>query len=131
MIVGIGTDIVEVDRIAAVLERQGDRFAQRILGPDELQRFDHRRKRSAARGVAYLSTRWAAKEALSKALGLGMRSPMSWRAAQILNMPSGQPCIVANGALHTFLESKRWRLHVTMSDEHRFAVAFVIAELHD
>jgi holo-[acyl-carrier protein] synthase len=128
MIFGIGTDIVDVGRIADVLRRQGEKFPQRILGPDELVRFHARRMRSHERGIAFLATRWAAKEALSKALGLGMRSPMTWRAAQILNAAGGKPVVVANGALQSFLVERRLTLQVSVSDERLFAVAFVLAE---
>jgi holo-[acyl-carrier protein] synthase len=128
MIFGIGTDIVDVGRIADVLRRQGEKFPQRILGPDELVRFHARRMRSHERGIAFLATRWAAKEALSKALGLGMRSPMTWRAAQILNAAGGKPVVVANGSLQSFLVERRLTLQVSVSDERLFAVAFVLAE---
>ena len=79
MIFGIGIDIVEIDRIAASYARFGERFPHRILGARELERFQIRRARSDKRGLAFLSTRFAAKEAVAKALGLGMRSPMRWR----------------------------------------------------
>ena len=85
MIYGIGTDIVLLERIDALFRRYGDRFARRILGPDELLEFERRRSRGAADGIAgtdravrYLAKRFAGKEAFSKALGLGLRGP--WRA---------------------------------------------------
>ncbi|MEX3629598.1 MAG: holo-ACP synthase, partial [Burkholderia sp.] len=87
-IYGIGTDIVQVSRIAAVLERTGGRFAEKVLGPDELRVFAARRKRSEARGIAFLATRFSAKEAFSRAISLGMRWPMTWRALQTLNEAS-------------------------------------------
>lgn len=77
MIVGIGTDLIEIERIEAACARHGERFAQRILGPAEWRRYGERRSRSARRGLAFLATRFAAKEAISKALGLGMRTPMT------------------------------------------------------
>ncbi|HXW66094.1 MAG TPA: holo-ACP synthase, partial [Burkholderiaceae bacterium] len=116
MIVGVGTDAVEVARIEAAVARHGIRFAQRILGPRELAVHAARTARSPLRGTLFLATRFAAKEAISKALGLGMREPMYWRAAQIVNSPSGRPEVVANGALAEYLRERRIRLHVSISD---------------
>lgn len=130
-IYGIGTDIVQVSRIAAVLERTGDRFAEKVLGPDELRVFAARRKRSEARGIAFLATRFSAKEAFSKAIGLGMRWPMTWRALQTLNEASGQPYVLASGELATWLAERRITARVTVSDERDYAVSFVVAEVPD
>jgi holo-[acyl-carrier protein] synthase len=128
MIVGIGTDLVEIARIEEAVGRFGDRFAQRILGPAEWQRYLARRERSARRGVAFLATRFAAKEAISKALGLGMRMPMTWRAVEILNAPSGAPMAQARGTLATHLSERSLRLHVSVTDERAMAMAYAIAE---
>jgi holo-[acyl-carrier protein] synthase len=128
VIYGVGTDLVEIGRIAAALERFGERFVERILGPQERARYSARRARSASRGLAFLATRFAAKEAVSKALGLGMRSPMSWRAVEIVNAPSGQPQVVVHGVLADFVRTKRLRLSVSVSDEQAMAMAFVVAE---
>lgn len=128
MIAGIGTDIIELARIEAALARHGDRFAERVLGPEELLKFRQRRARSPARGIAFLATRFAAKEAFSKAIGLGMRTPMNWRAAQILNAPSGRPIVFASGALADLMSERGWQAFVTVTDERLFAVAFVIVE---
>ncbi len=131
MIYGIGTDLVEIGRIAAAVDRFGERFVDRILGPQEKLRYEARRARSARRGLAFLATRFAAKEAVSKAIGLGLRSPMSWRAVEIVNAPSGQPRVVANGALTAFLQTRCLRLSVSVTDEETMAMAFVIAEVVD
>ncbi|HXW64581.1 MAG TPA: holo-ACP synthase [Burkholderiaceae bacterium] len=128
MILGIGTDAVEVARIEAAVARHGARFAQRILGPRELVVHAARAARSPQRGTLYLATRFAAKEAISKALGLGMREPMYWRAAQIVNAPSGRPQVVASGALAEYLQQRRIRLHVSVSDLDDLALAYAIAE---
>ncbi|KVK89547.1 4'-phosphopantetheinyl transferase [Burkholderia ubonensis] len=127
-IYGIGTDIVQVSRIAAVLERTGGRFAEKVLGPDELRVFHARRARSEARGIAFLATRFSAKEAFSKAIGLGMHWPMTWRALQTLNQPSGEPYVVATGELADWLAARGITARVTVSDERDYAVSFVIAE---
>lgn len=128
MIHGIGADIVEIARIDDALRRFGRRFAERVLGPHELQRFDARSARSASRGLAFLATRFAAKEAVSKALGLGMRQPMSWRAVEIVNEASGRPVALTHGALAAYVAARRLRLHVTVSDERGFALAYAVAE---
>ncbi len=129
MIHGVGTDIVEIARIAAALERHGDRFVDRILGPQERARYDARRARSPRRGVAFVSTRFAAKEAISKAIGLGLRLPMTWRAVEIVNAPSGQPQVLVHGALAEFIRARRLRLSVSVTDEREVAMAFAVAEV--
>ncbi len=131
MIYGVGTDLVEIGRIGAAVERFGERFVERILGPQERARYSARRARSVSRGLAFLATRFAAKEAVSKAIGLGMRSPMSWRAVEIVNAPSGQPLVVVHGALADFVQTRRLRLSVSVSDEQAMAMAFVVAEAVD
>lgn len=129
MIYGIGTDLVEIGRIAAAVDRFGERFVDRILGPQERARYEARRARSASRGLAFLATRFAAKEAVSKAIGLGLRSPMTWRAVEIINAPSGQPQVVAHDALADFIRARRLRLSVSITDEQSMAMAFVVAEV--
>ena len=128
MIVGIGTDVCDVRRIAATLGRKSARFTQRVLGPNEQQVFAARRARSESRGIAYLATRFSAKEAFSKAIGLGMHMPMRWRDCEILNHPSGQPYIRLHGALSAWFEAQGWQAHVTLSDETDYAVSFVVVE---
>lgn len=128
MIFGIGTDLVEIERIAQARERFGDRFAERILGPQELVRYRQRAARAPQRGLAFLATRFAAKEAVSKALGLGMRTPMTWRAVEIVNAPSGKPMAVAHGALARYIEERGLQLHVSVTDERSMAMAYAIAE---
>lgn len=131
MIAGLGTDLIEIARIEAALARHGDRFAERVLGPDEIKIWRARGERCAARGVAYLATRFAAKEAVSKALGLGMVSPMSWRAVEILNRPGGAPEVVAHGALAEWIAARGLRLSVSITDERSMAMATVVAETQE
>jgi holo-[acyl-carrier protein] synthase len=128
VIFGIGHDVIEIERVAAVLARRGERFVSRVLGPRELIVYAARRRRSPQRGTAFLATRFAAKEAISKAVGLGMRLPMSWRAVEIVNQSGGQPFAVANGPFAAFLEGKRLRLHVSVADIANLAVAHAVAE---
>ena len=128
MIVGIGTDVCDIRRIAATLERRGERFAQRVLGPDEMRVFEARRQRTPARGLRFVATRFSAKEAFSKAIGLGIRSPMTWRGCEILNELSGKPFIHLSGELKTWFEAQGWVAHVTVTDETDYAASFVVVE---
>ncbi len=128
MIFGIGTDICDVRRIEATLARRGDRFAERVLGAGELAVFRARRARTEARGVRYLATRFSAKEAFSKAVGMGIRMPMTWRACEILNEPSGKPFIRLSGELAAWFQARSLRAHVTVTDETDYAASFVVVE---
>ena len=128
MVSGIGTDIIRINRIAAALARHGDRFAEKILGPQEMEKYLRRKQKVEARGVRFLATRFAAKEAFSKAIGLGMRMPMTWRAVQFLNAPSGKPMVVTSGALTEFMQQHGFTAQVSLTDEAEYAVAFVIVE---
>ena len=128
MIYGIGTDICDIRRVQAVLDRQGERFAQRVLGDTELAVWHQRRQRWPRRGLSYLATRFSAKEAFSKAIGLGMRMPMTWRDCEILNEAGGRPVIVLHGALREWFDVRRLRAHVTVTDETDYAATFVVVE---
>lgn len=128
MIFGVGTDICDIRRIRATLARRGDRFAEKVLGPTELQVFHARRARVEARGVSYLATRFSAKEAFSKAIGLGLHMPMTWRACEIVNAPSGQPLIRLHGALAAWFEARGLHAHVSVTDESDYATTFVVVE---
>ena len=128
MILGIGTDICDIRRISSTLERRGDRFAERVLGPAEMHIFHARRARTPVRGVRFLATRFSAKEAFSKAIGLGIRSPMTWRACEILNEPGGKPYVQLSGLLAVWFNARGWVAHVTVSDETDYAASFVVVE---
>lgn len=125
---GIGTDLCDVRRIQATLARRGDRFAHKVLGDAELGIFHARRARAEARGLRFLATRFSAKEAFSKAIGLGIRMPMSWRRCEILNHPSGQPYIQLHGPLAEWFNARGLRAHVTVTDESDYAASFVVVE---
>ncbi len=128
MIVGIGTDLCDIRRIQEALNRRGERFAEKVLGPQEIEIYRQRQTRTAVRGLRYLGTRFAAKEAFSKAIGLGIHWPMTWRACEILNAPNGRPFIQLNGELATWFAQKKWQAHVTVTDETDHALAFVVIE---
>jgi holo-[acyl-carrier protein] synthase len=128
MIFGIGTDIVDIRRIEATLARRGERFAEKVLGANELQVFRARGARAPARSLSYLATRFSAKEAFSKAIGLGLHTPMSWRACEILNAVGGKPTVLLHGALAEWFAQRQLVAHVSLSDETDYAAAFVVVE---
>jgi holo-[acyl-carrier-protein] synthase len=128
MIHGLGTDICDVRRIRESVERHGERFAEKVLSEAELAVYRRRSARWPDRGLRYLATRFSAKEAFSKAIGLGMRMPMTWRTCEIANLPSGQPVIVLHGVLKTWFEEQGLTAHVTLTDETDYAASFVVVE---
>ncbi len=128
MIYGIGTDVCKVPRIAAALERSGEHFARKILGPQEFEIYLQRCARSPARGVRYAATRFAAKEAFSKALGLGVRQPMTWHNAQLLNDELGKPYMACSDTLGEFMLQNALVAHISVSDEEDVVVAYAIVE---
>lgn len=128
MIHGIGTDICDVRRMRASFERHGERFARRVLGESEFAVWQARAVRWPERGLRYLATRFSAKEAFSKAIGTGIHQPMTWRACEILNHPSGQPYVRLHGELKTWFEAQGLRAHVTLTDESDYAASFVVVE---
>ena len=133
MIYGIGTDICDVRRIRASLERHGERFAQKILSDLEFTTWQARSARWPERGIRYLATRFSAKEAFSKAIGLGMRMPMSWRLCEIGTLPAGsanagKPVIVLHGGLKVWFEAQGLSAHVSVTDEADYAASFCVIE---
>ncbi|WP_395060649.1 holo-ACP synthase [Polaromonas sp.] len=128
MIYGIGTDICDVRRVRASFERHGERFAQKILSDAEFNTWQARSARWPERGLRYLATRFSAKEAFSKAIGLGMRMPMTWRNCEIAKAASGKPEIVLHGVLKEWFDAKNLTAHVTVTDETDYAASFVVVE---
>ena len=133
MIYGVGTDICDIRRIRASLERHGERFAARILSDAELATWRARSARWPERGVRYLATRFSAKEAFSKAIGLGMRMPMTWRLCEIAKQPAGhpnagKPVIVLHGELQRWFASRGLQVHVSVTDESEYAASFCVVE---
>ncbi|ALM52207.1 holo-ACP synthase [Halomonas huangheensis] len=124
MILGIGTDIARIERFAVAMERHGDRFANRILGEQEQQRFAE-----SAQPAAWLAKRFAAKEAFLKALGTGLRLGMNWGEIQVVHNALGQPQLALSGtAARLTAERGITRSHLSISDESDMAVAFVVLE---
>jgi holo-[acyl-carrier protein] synthase len=128
MIVGIGSDLADIRRIERTLERFGERFIQRVFTEVEQARSERRRER-----VASYAKRWAAKEACAKALGTGLRMGVAWREMGVVNLPSGQPTMRITGGAATRLQALippglAPRVHVTITDDHPWAQAFVVIE---
>ncbi|MCX8051167.1 MAG: holo-ACP synthase [Chlorobi bacterium] len=122
MIVGIGVDIVEIERIAAAIERYGEHFLRRVYTDDERQYCE----RSPASRLLHYAARFAAKEAFSKAIGTGIARGFRFRDCGVVNLDSGQPTIVLDGAL-----AEQWsdcRIHVSLSHTRHHAVACVVVE---
>ena len=128
MIYGIGTDICDIRRIRASLDKHGERFAAKVLSDAEMATWKARSARWPERGLRYLATRFSAKEAFSKAVGLGMRMPMTWRLCEIAKRPSGQPVIVLHGALKEWFDAQGLTAHVSVTDETDYAASFVVVE---
>ena len=128
MILGIGSDLSDIRRIAKSLERFGDRFKHRVFTEIERTRSD--RKGDAAASYA---KRFAAKEACAKALGTGMRRGVAWRDMGVVNMRSGQPTMALTGGALARLQEMtpaghRAVIHLSLTDDHPYAQAFVIIE---
>ncbi|HEX7055207.1 MAG TPA: holo-ACP synthase [Burkholderiales bacterium] len=124
MIYGVGTDVVEIERIRAVLARYGERFARRILCEPELRRFENHRLKAH-----YLAKRFAAKEAFTKALGTGIRAPANWHGVWVRNLPSGKPVLEFSAALRELMDERGvTAAHVSLSDEKGVAFATVVLE---
>ena len=128
MILGIGTDLANIDRIAGTLDRFGDRFRNRVF--TEVEQAKAERRADAAGTYA---KRWAAKEACSKALGTGLRMGISWKDMAVSNLKSGQPRMELTGWAATRLadmtpEGHEAVIHVTLTDDHPWAQAFVVIE---
>ena len=128
MIYGVGTDVCDVRRVQATLARRGDRFAGKVLGPDELKVFHARRAKVEARGIAYLATRFSAKESFSKAIGMGLHMPMTWRDCEILNERSGKPYVQLHGELAAWFAQRGLIAHVSVTDETDYVSTFVVVE---
>ena len=124
MIYGVGTDVVEIQRIENALARFGDRFARRILCEPELKRFAAHRQ-----PAAYLAKRFAAKEAFTKALGTGIHAPANWHGVWVKNLPSGKPVLEFSDSLSTLLKQRKiLHSHLSLTDERGIAMATVILE---
>ena len=132
MIIGIGSDLIDITRVARVIERHGDRFLDRIFTATERARAE-RRAKSEKMVVATYAKRFAAKEACSKALGTGLSQGVYWRDMGVVNEPSGKPTMkLTEGAGRRLAAmtppGMTARVHLTMTDEYPYAQAYVIIE---
>jgi holo-[acyl-carrier protein] synthase len=130
MIIGIGSDLIDIRRVAQVIERHGDRFLHRIFTDAERAKAE-RRASNEKMVVATYAKRFAAKEACSKALGTGIRCGVWWRDMGVVNLPSGQPSMTLTGGALKRLETlapagMEARIDLSMTDDWPLAQAFVI-----
>ena len=128
MILGIGSDLANIERIEGTLARFGDRFRDRVFTP-----LEQRRAEARAQASATYAKRWAAKEACSKALGTGLRMGISWKDMAVSNLETGQPVMKVTGWAADRLakmtpEGYEAIIHVTLTDDHPWAQAFVVIE---
>jgi holo-[acyl-carrier protein] synthase len=128
MILGIGTDLANIDRIAGTLDRFGDRFRSRVFTPTEQAKAERRKDTPGT-----YAKRWAAKEACSKALGTGLRMGISWKDMAVSNLHTGQPVMEVTGWAKDRLDKMtppghEAIIHVTLTDDHPWAQAFVMIE---
>ncbi|ETD80626.1 holo-ACP synthase [Rhodobacter capsulatus] len=128
MILGIGSDLANIERIAATLARFGDRFRHRVFTEAEIAKAEQR-----ADVAGTYAKRWAAKEACSKALGTGLAMGISWKDMSVTNLPTGQPVMHLTGWAAERLAAMtppghQAVVHVTLTDDHPWAQAFVVIE---
>lgn len=128
MILGIGTDLANIERIQGTLDRFGDRFRNRVFTEAEQQKSERRRDVAGT-----YAKRWAAKEACSKALGTGLAMGIAWKDMSVTNLRSGQPVMHVTGWAQERLDTltpkgHRAVIHVTLTDDHPWAQAFVVIE---
>ena len=128
MILGIGTDLANIERIQGTLDRFGDRFRNRVFTDIEQRKAESRKDIAGT-----YAKRWAAKEACSKALGTGLRMGISWKDMAVTNLPTGQPVMAVTGWAKERLETMTPEghetiIHVTLTDDHPWAQAFVVIE---
>ena len=128
MILGIGTDLANIERIQRALDRFGDRFRNRVFTEHEQKRAERMQNPAAV-----YAKRWAAKEACSKALGTGLRMGIAWSDMSVTNLETGQPVMHVTGWAQERLnemtpEGYDAVIHVTLTDDHPWAQAFVVIE---
>jgi holo-[acyl-carrier protein] synthase len=127
MIIGIGSDLVEIERIAQLLTKHGERFVERILTEAERARFAQKPEQTRAH---WLAKRFAAKEAVAKALGTGFSQGISFQSMEISNDPLGKPEVSLLGKAKDLLDKRtnHWSVHLSLTDERRYAQAFAVIE---
>lgn len=132
MILGIGTDLANIERVQGVLDRFGDRFRNRVFTPREQRKASARAQGELGEAATY-AKRWAAKEACSKALGTGLRMGIAWKDMAVTNLHTGQPVMAVTGWAAERLDQMcpdghEALIHVSLTDDHPWAQAFVVIE---
>ena len=127
MIYGIGTDIVDIERVKKILSKNRDGFVKRVLSEHEQALFTNK-----AESAAYCAKRFAAKEAFGKALGTGIGRVVSFQDLTVRNNENGKPYFIPSEKLRQFLVEKNIKqAHLSISDESKNAIAFVVLEMFD
>ena len=128
MIRGIGCDVVEVKRVADVLAKHGERFVDRLLTPNEKPLYEKRKSLSREHALAFIASRWAVKEAVSKALGTGIADDVTFHSMEVMHNAKGAPLMIFNDPLKERLMQQGLFVHVSITDEKKVVAAFAVAE---
>lgn len=128
MIRGIGCDVVEVKRVADVLAKHGERFVDRLLTPNEKPLYEKRKSLSREHALAFIASRWAVKEAVSKALGTGIADDVTFHSMEVMHNAKGAPLMIFNDPLKERLMQQGLFVHVSITDEKNVVAAFAVAE---
>ena len=128
MITGIGCDVVELKRVEEVLLKHGERFVERILTPNEMHLYHKRLSLSKSHALAFVASRWAAKEAVSKALGTGIAEDVTFHSMEVMHNTKGAPLMLFCNALRERLMKEGIFVHISITDEKMMVAAFAVAE---
>lgn len=128
MIAGIGCDVVELKRVEDVLIKHGERFVERILTPNEMPLYRKRLSLSQNHALAFVASRWAAKEAVSKALGTGIAEDVTFHSMEVMHNAKGAPLMLFRNALGERLMNEGIFVHISITDEKTMVAAFAVAE---
>lgn len=127
MIFGVGTDLLAIQRVRDLLAKHGERFAARVLAVPEMQEY-HARADQPEQAARLVAKRFAVKEALGKALGMGVAVPATFHASWLSHDALGKPLLCFDPTLDAWLAERQLRVHVSLSDEQEHVLAFVVAE---
>ncbi|AFZ83900.1 holo-[acyl-carrier protein] synthase [Candidatus Kinetoplastibacterium blastocrithidii TCC012E] len=127
-IAGVGIDLLSVDRVRTLYQRYDDHFLAKMLGENELYFFHKRLNANYERGIRFLASRIASKEAFSKAIDTGIRYPITWKSIQIINSNEGKPRIILSYDLNVWYRSIYGNSHVSISDDIHMVIAIVVTE---
>lgn len=128
MITGIGCDVVELKRVEEVLLKHGERFVERILTPNEMPLYHKRLSLGKSHALAFVASRWAAKEAVSKALGTGIAEDVTFHSMEVMHNTKGAPLMLFCNALRERLMKEGIFVHISITDEKTMVAAFAVAE---